>query len=99
MIKYCPFDERYRCYIWIDNEVLRYAQQESEELFRSNWNEIVRISKYIAAQNCSSELLFYCICKAAIFRSFLQKISSYNLSYQAKPKNGRNVEISTKKGL
>ncbi len=41
MIKYCPFDERYRCYIWIDNEVLRYAQQESEELFRSNWNEIV----------------------------------------------------------
>ena len=41
MIKYCPFDERYRYYIWIDNEVLRYAQQESEELFHSNWNEIV----------------------------------------------------------
>jgi len=41
MIKFCPFDERYRCYIWIDNEVLRYAQQESEELFHSNWNEIV----------------------------------------------------------
>ena len=41
MIKYCPFDERCRCYIWIYNEVLRYAQQESEELFRSNWNEIV----------------------------------------------------------
>ena len=41
MIKYCPFDECYRCYIWIDNEVFRYAQQESEELFRSNWNEIV----------------------------------------------------------
>ena len=41
MIKYCPFDERYCCYIWIDNEVLRYAQQESEELFHSNWNEIV----------------------------------------------------------
>ena len=41
MIKYCPFDERYRCYIWIDNEVLRYAQQESEELFHLNWNEIV----------------------------------------------------------
>ena len=41
MIKYCPFDERYRCYIWIDNEVLRYAQEESEELFHSNWNEIV----------------------------------------------------------
>ena len=41
MIKLCPFDERYRCYIWIDNEVLRYAQQESEELFSSNWNEIV----------------------------------------------------------
>ena len=41
MIKFCPFDERHRCYIWIDNEVLRYAQQESEELFHSNWNEIV----------------------------------------------------------
>lgn len=41
MIKYCPFDERYRCYIWIDNKVLRYAQQESEELFHSNWCEIV----------------------------------------------------------
>lgn len=27
--------------LWIDNEVLRYAQQESEELFHSNWNEIV----------------------------------------------------------
>ena len=41
MIKFCPFDELYRCYIWIDNEVLRYAQQESKELFHSNWNEIV----------------------------------------------------------
>ena len=41
MIKFCPFDERYRCYIWIENEVLRYAQEESRELFTSNWNEIV----------------------------------------------------------
>ena len=40
MIKLCPFDERYRCNIWIDNEVLRYAQEESEELFHENWNEI-----------------------------------------------------------
>ena len=40
MIKLCPFDERYRCNIWIDNEVLRYAQEESEELFRENWKEI-----------------------------------------------------------
>ena len=22
MIKYCPFDERFRCGIWIDNEVM-----------------------------------------------------------------------------
>lgn len=41
MIKFCPFDERYRCQIWIDNEVLRFEQQEMEELFHSNWNEIV----------------------------------------------------------
>ena len=41
MIKYCPFDERYRCYIWIDNEVLREAQEESRELFQANWREIV----------------------------------------------------------
>ena len=40
MIKLCPFDERYRCNIWIDNEVLRYAQEESEELFHENWKEI-----------------------------------------------------------
>ena len=40
MIKYCPFDERFRCGIWIDNEVLRFEQEESAELFRSNWNEI-----------------------------------------------------------
>ena len=41
MTKFCPFDERYRCQIWIDNEVLRFEQQEMEELFHSNWNEIV----------------------------------------------------------
>ena len=41
MIKFCPFDERFRCGIWIDNEVLRYAEEESAELFRSNWNEIL----------------------------------------------------------
>jgi len=40
MIKYCPFDERFRCGIWIDNEVMRFEQEESAELFRSNWNEI-----------------------------------------------------------
>lgn len=40
MIKYCPFDERFRCGIWIDNKVLRFEQEESAELFRSNWNEI-----------------------------------------------------------
>lgn len=41
MIKYCPFDERYRCGIWIDNEVLRYAQKENDELNRANWSEIL----------------------------------------------------------
>ena len=40
MIKLCPFDQRYRCNIWIDNEALRYAQEESEELFHENWKEI-----------------------------------------------------------
>ena len=41
MIKYCPFDERFRCYIWIDNEVLRESQEESRELFQANWHEIL----------------------------------------------------------
>ena len=41
MIKFCPFDERFRCDIWIHNMVLRYAEEESAELFRSNWNEIL----------------------------------------------------------
>ncbi len=40
MIKFCPFDERFRCGIWIDNKVLRFEQEESAELFRSNWSEI-----------------------------------------------------------
>lgn len=41
MIKYCPFDERHRCYIWIDHAVIRYIQAESGELLQANWNEIV----------------------------------------------------------
>ena len=41
MIKFCPFDERFHCDIWVDNQVLRYAEEESAELFRSNWNEIL----------------------------------------------------------
>ena len=40
MIKLCPFNQRYRCNIWINNEVLRYTQEENEDLFRANWQEI-----------------------------------------------------------
>lgn len=28
MIKYCPFDERFRCGIWIDNEVMRLNRKK-----------------------------------------------------------------------
>lgn len=37
----CPYSHDGRCDIWIDYEVLRYAQDESNDLLHSNWNEIV----------------------------------------------------------
>ena len=36
---------------------------------------------------------------SALFRPFLQKISSYNLNCLELPKSSQNVEISTKKPL
>ena len=37
----CPYSHDGKCDIWVDCEVLRYAQDESNELLHSNWSEIV----------------------------------------------------------
>ena len=37
----CPYSHDGKCDIWIDYEVLRYAQDESNELLHANWSEIV----------------------------------------------------------
>ena len=37
----CPYSHDGKCDIWIDYEVLRYTQDESNELLHSNWSEIV----------------------------------------------------------
>ena len=45
----CPYSHNGRCDIWIDYEVLRYAQDESNELLRSNWNEIAYLLDRVRA--------------------------------------------------
>ena len=52
----CPYSHDGKCDIWIDYEVLRYAQDESNELLHSNWSEIVylldrvrKLEKYIVS--------------------------------------------------
>ena len=37
----CPYSHDGKCDIWVDYEVLRCAQDESNELLHSNWSEIV----------------------------------------------------------
>lgn len=37
----CPYSHDGKCDIWVDYEVLIYAQDESNELLHSNWSEIV----------------------------------------------------------
>ena len=37
----CPYSHDGKCDIWIDYEVRRYSQDESNELLHSNWSEIV----------------------------------------------------------
>ena len=37
----CPYSHDGKCDIWVDYEVLRYAQDESNALLHQNWSEIV----------------------------------------------------------